>query len=157
MVRINNLTLNSNVNLRHVSSEEDDTYEYLYLKGKVPTNVSLDDHIIATIYNNANNHTSGYEVIYHPLQYIDIDEKISSEPLLAHEAYNRVLNQGINNIRDMNYTTYHSIGRMIYLAIRRKKSDDTNKSMKETPFNGEISSTNIQVAAKIQIQCSYRP
>jgi len=157
MVRINNLTLNGNVNLRHVSTEEDDTHEYLYLKGKVHTNVSLDDHIISIIYNNANNHTSGYEVIYNPLQYIDIDEKISSEPLLAYQAYYRHLNADITDIRNMKHTTYHSIGRMIYLAIRRKKSDDTNKSMKETPFNGEISSTNIQVATKIQIQCSYRP
>lgn len=157
MVRINNVTLNGNVNLRYVSSEEDDTYEYLYLKGKVPTNVSLDDHIIATIYNNANNHTSGYEVIYHPLQYIDIDEKISREPLLAHEAHYRFLNADITDIRDMKHTAYCSIDRTVYLAIRQKKSVNTNKSMKETSFNGEHLSTNIQVATKIHMSCSYRP
>lgn len=157
MMRINNLTLNGNVNLQYVSSNEDDIYEYLYLKGKVPTNVSLDDHIIATIYNNANNHTSGYEVIYNPLQYIDIDEENSIGPLPAYQAFHRHLNADITDIRNMKHTAYHSIGRMVYLAIKRKKSDDNNKSMKETSFNGELSSTNIGVAIQIQIPCSYRP
>jgi hypothetical protein len=57
----------------------------------------------------------------------------------------------------MKRTAYHSIGRMVYLAIKRKKSDDNNKSMKETSFNGELLSTNIVVATQIRIPCSYRP
>lgn len=164
MVKMNTLPLDSDMDtimMSYVFSDEDDNYERLYIRGKAPRNVSLDDHIQVILRNNSTMNTIEWEVIYPELQYNKADGTKSVLPLLAHEvsAGARYLNASLTDIRDMKYTAYHSMNRVIYIALRRPKQSNANDStsMKETLFSGEILGTNVHTATLISMAFAYRP
>ena len=164
MVKLNTLPLDSDMDtimMSYVFSDEDDNYERLYIRGKAPRNVSLDDHILVTLRNNSTMNTNEWEVIYSDLQYNKADETKSDTPLLAHQVSNssRYLNASLTDIRDMKYTAYHSMNRVIYIALRRPKQSNANDStsMKETLFSGDIVGTNVHTAMRISMTFAYRP
>jgi len=160
MAKNNTLIISQPITMSYVSSS-DDNYDYLYIRGKAPRNVSLDEQIKVTLRNNITMNTSAWEVIYNPKQYNKSDGTISDTPLLVHEVSksSRHLNATLTDIKDMNYTAYHPMTRVLYVALRRPKSPNANDStsMKETPFSGEILGTNVHVATNIYMNFVYRP
>jgi hypothetical protein len=164
MVKLNTLPLDSDMDtimMSYVFSDEDDNYERLYIRGKAPRNVSLDDHLQVKLRNNATMNTSEWEVIYSDLQYNKADGAKSDTPLLAHQVSksSRYLNASLTDIRDMKHTVYHSMNRVIYIALRRPKQSNANDStsMKDTLFSGEILGTNVHTATLISMAFAYRP
>ena len=164
MVKMNNLPLDSDMDtimMSYVFSDEDDNYERLYIRGKAPRNVSLDDHIQVILRNNSTMNTIEWEVIYSDLQYNKADETKSDTPLLAYHVSksSRYLNGSLTDIRDIKYTAYLSMNRVIYIALRRPKQSNANDStsMKDTLFSGEILGTNVHVTTNIYMNFVYRP
>lgn len=151
------------INFKFVStvpdaSYVDMSYDYLYLKATVPANISCDDQIHVEIFNNLNNLTSNYSVIYPSTQYITDDDETTDEPNLAFTVKTQHLyhNTHITDIRDIKHTTYFMCDRSIYLAIKRLKGEYA-QSMKDTYFSGIVSVTNIHVATLIRVHFKYRP
>ena len=148
-----------NIKMYYVSSQKDDVYEYLYLKGKVTGNLSLDDHLNVTVYNNANNLTSGYEVVHSDDQYRNAVGQNTTNPNLAYNAYSRSLNNDITDIRDIKHTTYLKHDRLIYLALRRSIAPvvEDQLAMKYIHCSGLITATNIGVSTQIIFEWMFIP
>jgi hypothetical protein len=148
------------IKLQYISTKIDGEYEYLYLSGMTPGNLSLDDHINVSLYENANNLTTGYEVIYNAKQYLNANGQKTDEPTLAFDTHltSRNLNSDVTDINQLGYTTYIKLNRGLYLALKRKIDNNTEQmSMKYTSFGGLITASNVHVATKITLTFHYRP